>query len=171
MTLTVDRRPRDPRTKRGPPLGRFGTGLRPRFPGRAEIANDREIRRPELQPLYGGELQWPHLQRPVKDLTRCARSMPEVAAKPMASARHLMGSIPPITGGGGGPRNRHRGILPLGDLLVAERHPRNQIRRYARRAARSGFRSGASDARPAPSWRAGWGWVISPNFVVRVPFP
>jgi hypothetical protein len=87
MTLRVVRRPRALRTKRGPPCGRLGTGLRRRFPGRAEIAKDCEIRRPERQamitvvvittvvawvhrrPVWGG-LQWPHLQRPIRDPTR-----------------------------------------------------------------------------------------------------
>lgn len=101
MTLRVDRRPRAPGQRGDRQCGRLGTGLRRSFAGRAEIASDCEIRRPERQamitvvvnndgsgrgagpPCMRGGLPWPHLQRPIKDPTWCARSMPEVAAKPM----------------------------------------------------------------------------------------
>jgi hypothetical protein len=91
--------------------------------------------------------------------------MPEIAAKPMASTRHLMeGFIPPITGGDVGPRNRQRGILPLVNFLV-ERDPRNQIRR------KIGIPIGR---RRCPACaivesRLGLGDITQP--VVREPFP
>jgi hypothetical protein len=169
MTLRVDRRPRAPGQRGDRQCGRLGTGLRRRFAGRAEIASDCEIRRPEARryngsgdndgsgggappTCMGGGPQWPHLQRPIKDPTRCAPVHARGCPKPMASTRHLMeGFIPPITG--------------------ADVGPRNQIRRYARRAATSGFRSGAGEARPAPSWRAAGGWVISPNPRFECRFP
>lgn len=169
--LRVDRRPRAPGQRGDRQCGRLGTGLRRSFAGRAEIASDCEIRRPEREamitvvvittvvagvqglPVCGAGFRGPIF----RGQSRTRRGAPVHARgcrQTDASTRHVTeGFIPPIRGGDVGPRNRQRGILPPGNLLV-ERHPRNQIRHYARRAATSGFRSGAGEARPAPSWRA-----------------
>jgi hypothetical protein len=49
--LRVDRRPRAPGQRGDRQCGRLGTGLRRSFAGRAEIASDCEIRRPERQAM------------------------------------------------------------------------------------------------------------------------
>ena len=134
MIVRVDRRPRAPRTKRGPG-GRLGTSLRRRFAGRAEIASDCEIRRPERQAMIAvvvittvgaGMHRLPVWGRASVAPSSEANQGPD-AARPVhhrgcsqteASTRHpVEGFIPSITGGGCRAANASAAFCRSGTLL------------------------------------------------------
>lgn len=172
MTVRVDRRPRARRTTRGPPMREARYGSPPQVCRPRRDREGLENRRPERQammtvvvittvvagvhrlPVWGAGSSRPIFRG--QSRTRCGAPGPFVRLPPNRWPRRATSwrvSFHQSRAGDVGPRNRQRGILPPENLLV-EHHPRNQIRRYLRRAATSGFRSGAGEAQPAPSWRA-----------------
>lgn len=188
MILRVDRRPRAPGQRGDRQCGRLDTGLRRSFAGRAGIASDCEIRRPERQAMITvvvvttewpgaghscmrGGLPWPHLQRPIKDPTRCARSMPEVAAKPMprrATSRRVSFSTNQGRGCRAAKSSARHSAAREPSCRASSAKPDPPLRSSRRNI---GIPIGRRRGPACAIVESGWGWVISPNPRFECRFP
>ena len=182
MTVRADRRPRAPRTKREPPAGR----LRRRFAGRAEIASDCEIRRPEHRAMIA-----------VVVITTGRGAPPPCmgagCSGPIFGANQGRDAVRPVHAPRLPPNRWPRRHLMEGLHSINHGRGNRATKSPARHSAAREPSCRASSAKPDPKLRSsrrnigtpigrrrgpacaivesGWGWVISPTPRFESRFP